>query len=378
MAVHVPRKFRRADLSGAAGSDRIDEPGRAAGDRSTRTSPAGAGPLSGARRAAGARAQGLVERRRRPLAAAAADSRELARLAGELRMHARRENRQLDELDLAILHEPKNAKTASACGRSTRPKRSTTWSGVGAHRADRGPDTRAAARPELAAERNRAPRACPRARCGRPISIAARAMSRATRPNGRWSRSWLPDGTRGAAFFARGGMGKSLAAELVHVRRCALLGTRAPDAVRPDPLSASPCARVDFDAIQPTVDHRLPLIMLLEFAASSTGSPTAPRSRSCSRRMVDHPIGAAAEPQRGRLQNQAAQGPASDGEDVASRFVAALQRRARDRPVVFVLDTFEEALRPAVHPEELLALMSRGRRAKSGRARRDRWPLRLP
>ena len=48
---------------------------------------------------------------------------------------------------------------------------------------------------------------------------------------------------------------------------------------------------------------------------------------------------------------------ASDGEDVASRFVAALQRRAADRPVVFVLDTFEEALRPAVHPEELLALM---------------------
>ena len=49
----------------------------------------------------------------------------------------------------------------------------------------------------------------------------------------------------------------------------------------------------------------------------------------------------------------------ADGADVVARFIAALRNRPRDRPVVIVLDTFEEVFRPAVNPAGILQLLAR-------------------
>jgi len=156
-------------------------------------------------------------------------------------------------------------------------------------------------------------------------------------------RVLAPDGPRILQLYARGGMGKSMQLRWFAARR-----------VVPDRI---PCARVDFDNVHPLVAARLPWLLLLEAAAQLdrqiTGGPFQELLAAHGRYRALLPL----TPLLGEAEAAPRHATTDDGEDVVARFCAIVQELRPTRPVVLVLDTVEEMLRPSVNPAGLVRLL---------------------
>jgi tetratricopeptide (TPR) repeat protein len=155
-------------------------------------------------------------------------------------------------------------------------------------------------------------------------------------------RLLAPDGPRILQLYARGGMGKSTQLRWLIARRAV--------------PSRIPCARIDFDTVHPQVAARLPWLILLEAAAQLdrqlTGNPFQELLAAHGRYRALLPQAPAAGAEAAHLHTMA-----DDREDVTARFCAIVQELPPDRPVVLVLDTVEEMLRPSVNPAQLIRLI---------------------
>ena len=152
-----------------------------------------------------------------------------------------------------------------------------------------------------------------------------------------------PDGSRILQLYARGGMGKSMQLRWFTARRA------VPHRI--------PCARVDFDNVHSQVAARLPWLLLLELAAQLNrqlvGGPFQELLAAHGRYRALLPVA----PGPGEVEAAPQHAAADDGEDVVARFCAIVQELDRARPVVLILDTVEEILRPSVNPAGLVRLL---------------------
>jgi predicted negative regulator of RcsB-dependent stress response/peptidoglycan hydrolase-like protein with peptidoglycan-binding domain len=137
-------------------------------------------------------------------------------------------------------------------------------------------------------------------------------------------------------LYARGGMGKTMQLRWFIAREC----VREPRRI--------PCARVDFDLINPVNASKEPWLVLLAFAGQLNRQlPRAPFDKLLNRygeylallarRASAEGTAAAAKFDRSRRSARVV-------EDVRDAFVETLAEAAGDRPVVLVLDTLEEVL----------------------------------
>ncbi|MEO3858319.1 hypothetical protein [Acrocarpospora sp. B8E8] len=148
-------------------------------------------------------------------------------------------------------------------------------------------------------------------------------------------------------LYAMGGMGKTMQLRWFTARHC----------LTQDPLI--PCARIDFDVIDPVNAIRFPWLLLLELAGQLNpqiiGSPFQEllRDQGKYRRALSR----AAVPDTALLGEVAS--VAADSADVTGRFLAAIAEAPGLSRAIIVLDTLEEViLRPVADPAVLLDLLA--------------------
>ncbi|GAA1012500.1 hypothetical protein Aple_006950 [Acrocarpospora pleiomorpha] len=148
-------------------------------------------------------------------------------------------------------------------------------------------------------------------------------------------------------LHAMGGMGKTMQLRWFTARHC----------LTQDPLI--PCARIDFDVIDPVNALRFPWLLLLELAGQLnpqiTGSPFQEllRDQGKYRRALSR----SAVPDTALLGEVAS--VAADSADITGRFLAALAEAPGLTRAIIVLDTLEEViLRPVADPAVLLDLLA--------------------
>ncbi|GAA0973013.1 hypothetical protein GCM10009555_027180 [Acrocarpospora macrocephala] len=157
----------------------------------------------------------------------------------------------------------------------------------------------------------------------------------------------LTEGPGILQFYAMGGMGKTMQLRWFTARHC----------LTQDPLI--PCARIDFDVIDPVNAIRFPWLLLLELAGQLnpqiTGAPFQEllRDQGKYRRALSR----AAVPDTALLGEVAS--VAADSADITGRFLAALAEAPGLTRAIIVLDTLEEViLRPVADPAVLLDLLA--------------------
>ena len=149
------------------------------------------------------------------------------------------------------------------------------------------------------------------------------------------------DGGQGRSLllWARGGMGKTMHVRWLIARQCV---------PRPDSV---PCARVDFDFVEPRTAAREPWLLLLEMAAQLDPQLALEPFDPLLSQYGHH---------RRRLEprvrsERGASTPGGDGtgllaadaiDDLRQRFISALRERPAGERVLLVLDTLEVALLP--------------------------------
>jgi tetratricopeptide (TPR) repeat protein len=154
--------------------------------------------------------------------------------------------------------------------------------------------------------------------------------------------------TRALRVHASAGMGKSMTLQWFIANYC------VPQRV--------PCALVDLDAVDPVNATRHPWLVVLEMAAQlNVQMERAPFGELLSSYSTYRSL---LVPQGEDLLRfgAAAIGSAAaslDGEDIRSRFTAAVEESSPGTPVLIIVDTFEEAvLRPAGDPEALVEVLA--------------------
>ena len=144
-------------------------------------------------------------------------------------------------------------------------------------------------------------------------------------------------------LFARGGMGKTMQLRWFLARRCASRQAQIP------------CARIDFDHESAARASRNPWLLALRIAeqleiqlAGNNFRAILDSHGSLVRLLYAEGSGASVEP---LLPDDV------DGRDVVGRITAVLAERSMDVPVVVVIDTCEELLRPGIEPSELFTML---------------------
>ncbi|MFF5292105.1 peptidoglycan-binding domain-containing protein [Paractinoplanes globisporus] len=155
-------------------------------------------------------------------------------------------------------------------------------------------------------------------------------------------------GPRAVEISAPGGMGKTMLLRSFIARECV-----------PEPRRI-PCARLDFDLVSPAAAAHRPWLLLLEIADQLNRQML---SSPFQEMLNDHGIFRALLDPMPSAAMRAAAGQLASAEridaDVTSRFARVLAETA-DRPVLIVLDTFEQVLlHPDSDPEKILGAMGR-------------------
>jgi hypothetical protein len=152
--------------------------------------------------------------------------------------------------------------------------------------------------------------------------------------------------TRVLQLFARGGMGKTMQLRWFLGRRCAA----GPEHI--------PCAGIDFDREDPGRATRHPWLVALRIAEQLEPQLVGDQFRAL---LESHGalVSLLYAAKRGAPSASPLPTPYDvDGKDVVGRITAVLSERAADRPVVVVVDTCEELLRPGIEPGDLLDLLA--------------------
>jgi tetratricopeptide (TPR) repeat protein len=146
-------------------------------------------------------------------------------------------------------------------------------------------------------------------------------------------------------LFARGGMGKTMQLRWFLGRRCAS-----------GPVHI-PCARIDFDHEDASRASRNPWLVALRIAEQLEDQLVGDRFRGI---LESHGVLVPL------LYDEVPEGSAHppplpddvDGRDVVGRIAAVLAEGPREEPVVVVIDTCEELLRPGIDPCDLFTMLS--------------------
>lgn len=260
-----------------------------------------------------------------------------ARLAGI----ARRDGRRREELDLLLLSDPPlAARTFTKLFEGADDAHDLPWCRALLDVLD-SPVRRSLLDPQLTAVRNEA-----------ATLLNARSMwTTAYYESARYvPRPQLEDfleellrgePSRVAELYADGGMGKTMQVRWLIARRC----SRRHDRIA--------CARIDFDRVHPVTAARLPWLLFTEIAAQ------------LDQQLLGAPFQeflASYGPYRALLQRASAAATtvtpvktlAGVAEEVAERFLDVLRELPADQPLLIVLDTMEEVIRPALDPTGLV------------------------